>query len=142
MPTTTTWDPADPETWDPEACAAAGAALLDADPAWVGWREMVDPDRLNMADGTYRGEPACRACVGAQLHYHQQLEGDEFDRQAEGDYGTFVYALAPSGGYHERHAWQVAHGFIIPDVGTIAEETAAYEDLTAAWRRVLAGSPA
>jgi hypothetical protein len=138
----------DPTTvWDPNACAAAGVALLDADPDWAGWREWVDPDRLDMADGIYRGEPACFACVGAQLHYHQQVArlGDRVDR-VEGDYGEFLYAIAldEEGFHYERRAWAVTHGFTIPDdldPGTVAEEQAAWDRLTAAWQTLLAATP-
>lgn len=139
----TTTDPTT-EAWDPDACAAAGAALLDNDPTWAGWRTRLDLDRLDMADGLYYGGPDCRACVGAQLHYRQQLQGDTANQDAEGDYALFLWGLAalPPGDYNERHAWQIAHGFIIPDAFfTAAEEGAAYARLTDAWRKLLTGSP-
>lgn len=99
--TGTTPIPTDPYTgqpWQPTEAAAEGAALLDRLP-WPRWRELVDPDRLDMSDGTYFGKVECAACVGAQLDHHQ-LTAD-LGGEAQGEWTGFLAVVFPA--LHDPH---------------------------------------
>jgi hypothetical protein len=126
MPTTGSHDQAREVT---AARVAAGVAWLDLHQP--GWRERVDPSRLDMSGGTYlRADPGRCGCVAAQL-------------DILGSYSHFVLANSGLGGPEELaetqavHAWAVAHGLDLPAAHGFADDAEAWAALTAAWREAL-----
>ena len=132
-------DPYTHEPWNPTLAAAEGAALLDRLP-WPGWREQVDPARLDMAYGGFAGRPDCMGCVGAQLDLHHLLTvlGVPAD-EAHGEYTSFLaealpVLLSPFAHYWTGVDFTIHYGFRVPLIGAAGE---LYERLTDAWRAVL-----
>jgi hypothetical protein len=122
-----------------EARIARGIGVLDRH--LPGWRERVDPDRLDMQCGLFdraatgHDERRC-GCVLSQL------DADP-DSHTTGDYYhqlDVVHSAADAGG-RDPDRWAAEHGFDL-DVGryayaTDADEGAAYRQLTAEWRQAL-----
>jgi hypothetical protein len=132
-------DPYTGQPYDPRAAAAEGAALLDRLPL-PGWREQIDPARLDMSDGHYHGKVECKGCIGAQLdHRHLQAVFGVPEGEACGEYSGFVYVNLPTVGDMPGVGvdFTVHYGFRAPDVGDLVEETRMYEALTDAWRQIL-----
>jgi hypothetical protein len=138
---TTTLNATDPYTgkpWDPDLAAANGAALLDR--LTPGWRPLVDPDRLDMSDGTYEGEDWCTACVGAQLRYAQLVAAGADD--PVGEYTEFMAVVFPSlydVGYWPGREFSEHYGFTIPEG---SNDVLGWADLTIAWQRQVRGEAA
>jgi hypothetical protein len=132
-------DPRDPYTrqrWTAEQAAAQGAALLDR--LEPGWREMVDPERLDMSDGTYEGKDWCTACVGAQLRYAQLVAAGTDD--PTGEYTEFLAMVFPGlydVGYWPGREFTEHYGFAIPEESD--DRLVLWEDLTIAWQRQVRG---
>ncbi len=109
--------------------AAARVAWLDLHEP--GWRERVDPTRLDMRCGTWLpADPSRCGCIAAQL--------DDL-----GSYSHFVLANNsgldpdPYGETEADHAWAVEHGLDLPAVHGFTDDTEAWAALTATWREAL-----
>lgn len=129
------------------AWVAAGAAWLDQH--LPGWRERVDPQRLDMSCGIYlRADPNQCGCLAAQLDLlasHGNL----------GSYGNFVLANAGARAPEDlaeaeaiylgdaAQQWAVEHGLDLPD--PLGDDHGPWDALTAAWLQALCpagGEPA
>lgn len=131
-----------------EARIACGIGVLDQH--LPGWRERVDPDRLDMGFGLFDpaaiGDGQWGAC-GCVL---SQLDADP-DTHTIGEYRTqleVVCAMADPNGQVPDDRWATEHGFALEaaDYQTQDEAAAAYLQLTVEWRQALtagqdAGSP-
>ncbi len=90
---------------------ANGIALLDREGP-EGWRERIDCDSLDLADG-------CNCVLG----------------QVYGDFWPAIAAFAPT---ETRDAFSVAHAFAVSWEANASESLPdRYAPLTAAWRRAL-----
>lgn len=124
-----------------EARIARGIGVLDR--YIPGWRERVDPDRLDMGYGLF--DPAAASdeesgcgCVLAQL------DADPGTRTI-GEYGhrlRLVCAMAGAGDL-DRSRWAAKHGFELEaaDHPADADPAVAYRQLTAEWRQALIAGP-
>jgi hypothetical protein len=129
--------------YDPEAAAAAGARMLDE--RLPGWRDHVDPARLDQADPTYFPDLSdCTGCVMAQLDAWQTPDPTRVAGRFADGLDRLLGEAMP---YPERVAFAVEFGFRIPDdrhfgVGEVPQAEALYVRLTEAWRRQLQERPA
>lgn len=98
------------------AAVAKGAALLDAQPAYLGWRKNIDLETFNIAS-------ECR-CVGGQL---------------EGGYEMFVSCFVPSD--VDRYYWAVEHGFLWPTTAAYDDKEEYIARLQAAWELEILRDP-
>jgi hypothetical protein len=137
-------DPYTREPWDPHAAAAEGAALLDRLP-WLGWREQVSVDQLDMGDGQFAGDPDCKACVGAQLTYRLTDPDADWGGIVPGSYTEFVprvlpWLYEPDAPLRASLEFTVHYGFRTPLDDEWGDPDGDYERLTDAWREILTGA--
>jgi hypothetical protein len=128
-------DPYTDQPWNPKVAAAEGAALLDRLP-WLGWRELVAPERLDMGDGQYQGERwYCKGCVGAQLAYQRHPP-------VSGIYSEFVAVVWPwlytdDATIKQSLDFTVHYGFRAPLEDGSPRSFDYYQQLTDAWLEIL-----
>lgn len=116
----------------------ATATRVAAEVAWLdlhqpGWRERVDPGRLDMRCGTWLDDDPNRCgCVAAQLDilgsYHHFVRTNADAGRPEDPIETETEAV---------HAWAVEHGLDLPAAHGFTDDTEAFAVLTAAWRQTL-----
>lgn len=111
-----------------------------------GWRDSVDPGRINIADG-------CN-CVCGQVFADRA--GDEvpgYSLYASNGFTYGLYQVAKDrSGYDNPNQWAVAHGFLVLTTPLVESEDGdlidneLYErelaDLKDAWARIIHSAPA
>jgi hypothetical protein len=126
-----------------EARIARGISVLDQH--LPGWRERVDPDRLDMGSGLFDpattggGEWGACGCVLSQLDADPESHTiGEYRDQLD-----VVCAMADPDGQVPDDRWAAEHGFALAaaDYQTEDDDAAAYRQLTAEWRQALTAGP-
>jgi hypothetical protein len=126
-----------------EARIARGISVLDQH--LPGWRERVDPDRLDMERGLF--DPAAPVdderhcgCVLSQLNAASNTNtiGDYYHQL------DIVCAMADPDGRVPDDRWAAEHGFDLEtaDYPTEDDEAGAYRQLTTEWRQALSAGQA
>ena len=105
-----------------EIAVHRGALALDR---WnEHWRELIDPEALDMASGSYDSVAGVCGCVLAQVDYREETEFS----------GTYIgglrllISIRPDQDYSEAIEWEVAHGFE-------AHRSEEYPELTELWKK-------